>query len=59
MSPEEWIVGGRDGLGAVPREFVEEIFGAAEEKVATENKIRSSVRSHTLPLEAYELYGKF
>jgi hypothetical protein len=38
---------------------VEEIRGEAEEKAATENEIRESVRRGTLPLEAYERYGTF
>jgi hypothetical protein len=36
---------------------VEEILGETEEKLATENEIRESVRRGTRPLEAYERYG--
>ncbi len=59
VSPGDWIVGDRDGLVIVPGECLEEILGEAEEKVATENEIRSSVRAGMLPLEAYERYGTF
>jgi regulator of RNase E activity RraA len=59
VRPGDWIVGDRDGLVVVPGETVEEIVGEAEEKVATENEIRDSVRSGMLPLEAYERYGTF
>jgi 4-hydroxy-4-methyl-2-oxoglutarate aldolase len=55
----DWIVGDRDGLVVVPGERVEEILGEAEEKVATENEIRESIRRGALPLEAYERYGTF
>jgi hypothetical protein len=43
----------------VQGDTVEETRGEAEEKVATENEIRESVRRGTLPLEAYERYGTF
>jgi 4-hydroxy-4-methyl-2-oxoglutarate aldolase len=55
----DWVVGDRDGLVIVPGERVEEIVGEAEEKVATENEIRESIRRGALPLEAYERYGTF
>jgi 4-hydroxy-4-methyl-2-oxoglutarate aldolase len=55
----DWIVGDRDGLVIVPGERIEEILGEAEEKVATENEIRESIRRGALPLEAYERYGTF
>jgi regulator of RNase E activity RraA len=55
----DWIVGDRDGLVIVPARMVEEILAEAEEKVATENEIRESIRRGTLPLEAYERYGTF
>ena len=59
VAPGDWSVGDRDGLVIVPGESVQEILGEAEEKVATENEIRMSVRRGTLPLEAYERYGTF
>jgi 4-hydroxy-4-methyl-2-oxoglutarate aldolase len=59
VSPGDWIVGDRDGIVIVPGEKVQEILREAEEKVATENEIRESVRRGTLPLEAYERYGTF
>ena len=39
--------------------YVDETLAEAEEKVATETEIRSSVRAGMLPLEAYERYGTF
>jgi 4-hydroxy-4-methyl-2-oxoglutarate aldolase len=59
VSPGDWIVGDRDGLVIVPADRLEEILGEAEEKVATESEIRSSVREGMLPLEAYERFGTF
>ena len=59
VSPGDWIVGDRDGLVIIPGDRLEEILGEAEEKVATENDIRSSVREGMLPLEAYERFGTF
>lgn len=59
VSPGDWIVGDRDGLVIVPGERLHEILREAEEKVATENEIRESVRRGTLPLEAYERFGTF
>jgi 4-hydroxy-4-methyl-2-oxoglutarate aldolase len=59
VAPGDWIVGDRDGLVVVPGGRVEEIVREAEDKVATENEIRDSVRGGTLPLEAYERYGTF
>src|SRR5918912_638528 len=55
----DWIVGDRDGLVVVPGDIVEDVLGEAEEKVATENQIRESVRRGTLPLDAYERHGTF
>jgi regulator of RNase E activity RraA len=59
VAPGDWIAGDRDGLVIVPGERVDEILAEAEEKVATENEIRESVRRGTLPLEAYERFGTF
>jgi regulator of RNase E activity RraA len=59
IAPGDWIVGDRDGLVIVPGHQVEEILTEAEDKVATENEIRSSVREGMLPLEAYERFGTF
>jgi 4-hydroxy-4-methyl-2-oxoglutarate aldolase len=59
VAPGDWIVGDRDGIVVIPGEEVEEILAEAEEKVATENEIRDSVRDGMLPLEAYEQYGTF
>jgi 4-hydroxy-4-methyl-2-oxoglutarate aldolase len=59
VSPGDWIVGDRDGLVIIPGDRLEEILAEAEDKVATESEIRSSVREGMLPLEAYERYGTF
>jgi regulator of RNase E activity RraA len=59
VAPGDWIVGDADGLVIVPGEEVEAIVAEAEDKVATENEIRDSVRNGMLPLEAYERYGTF
>jgi 4-hydroxy-4-methyl-2-oxoglutarate aldolase len=59
VAPGDWIVGDRDGVVVVPGERVEDVLGEAEEKVATENQIRESVRTGTLPLDAYERHGTF
>jgi 4-hydroxy-4-methyl-2-oxoglutarate aldolase len=59
VRPGDWIVGDRDGLVILPGEIVEEVVAEAEEKVATENEIRDSVRGGMLPLAAYERYGTF
>jgi 4-hydroxy-4-methyl-2-oxoglutarate aldolase len=55
----DWIVGDRDGLVIVPGERVEEVVAEAEDKVATENKIRNAIKNKTLPLKTYERYGTF
>jgi regulator of RNase E activity RraA len=59
VSPGDWIVGDADGLVIVPGAEVEAILAEAEEKVATENEVRDSVRRGMLPIEAYERYGTF
>jgi 4-hydroxy-4-methyl-2-oxoglutarate aldolase len=59
IAPGDWVVGDRDGLVVVPGNLLHEILTAAEEKVATENEIRTAVRQGLLPLDAYERYGTF
>ena len=59
VSPGDWICGDRDGLVIIPGDRLEETLAGAEEKVATESEIRSSVREGMLPLAAYERYGTF
>ena len=59
MSPGDWIAGDCDGLVIIPGDRLDEIVSEAEQKVATQSEIRSSVREGMLPLEAYERYGTF
>jgi hypothetical protein len=61
VPPGDWIVGDRDGVVVVaaPGERVDELLAEAEQKAATGNQIRDSVRQGMLPLDAYERYGTF
>jgi hypothetical protein len=43
----------------VPSAVRDGVLAEAEEVVATESEIRTAVREGTLPLAAYERYGKF
>jgi 4-hydroxy-4-methyl-2-oxoglutarate aldolase len=59
ISPGDWIVADADGIVAIPRDVCEQVLERAEALVATENKVRDAVRQGTLPLEAFERFGKF
>ena len=59
ISPGDWIVADGDGIVAIPSDVCEEVLSRAETVVATENKVRASVREGTLPREAFDRYGKF
>jgi regulator of RNase E activity RraA len=59
ISPGDWIVADADGIVAIPSQLSEEVLEMAEAVVSTENKVRAAVREGTLPLEAFERYGKF
>jgi len=59
VEPGDWVVGDDDGVVVVPSAIVESVLAEAEEKAATESKIRDAVRDGMLPLEAYERFGTF
>ncbi|PSC04456.1 methyltransferase [Alsobacter soli] len=59
IAPGDYMIGDRDGLIRVPQARVEEIIGAAETAIATENKVRTAILAGVDPQEAYIRYGKF
>ncbi len=59
ISPGDWIVADGDGIVAIPNDVCEEVLSRAEAVVATESRVRASVREGTLPREAFDRYGKF
>ena len=59
IEPGDWLVGDDDGVVAVPRGIAESVLSEAEEKAATESRVRSAVRDGLSPLEAYERFGTF
>jgi regulator of RNase E activity RraA len=59
IEPGDWVVGDDDGVVVVPGAMAESVLAEAEEKAATESKIRDAVRDGMPPLEAYERYGTF
>ena len=59
IEPGDWVVGDDDGVVVVPNAIAESVLAEAEEKAATESKIRDAVRDGMPPLEAYERYGTF
>jgi 4-hydroxy-4-methyl-2-oxoglutarate aldolase len=52
-------LGDRDGVLIIPRRVSEEVVSRAEEVVHTENLVRKEILQGTLPLAAYEKYGRF
>lgn len=59
VEPGDWVVGDDDGVVVVPQAVAEDVLAAAEEKVATEGRIRDAVREGASPLEAFETYKTF
>jgi len=59
IEPGDWVVADDDGVVVVPQAIAETVLAEAEEKAATESKIRASVREGMPPLDAYEHYGTF
>lgn len=59
LEPGDYVVADSDGVVAVPLAVRDAVLAEAEEVVMTESEIRTAVRAGTLPLAAYERYGKF
>lgn len=59
VAPGDWVVGDEDGVVVVPADVAEDVLGAAETKVGTENLVREAVRGGMSPLEAFERFGTF
>jgi regulator of RNase E activity RraA len=53
------IVADLDGVVVVPRRVAHEVVTRCEKLVATENAVRKAVKRGTIPLVAYEKFGKF
>jgi 4-hydroxy-4-methyl-2-oxoglutarate aldolase len=59
IDPGDYVVADSDGVVAVPFAVRDAVLADAEEVMMTESEIRTAVRAGTLPLAAYERYGKF
>jgi 4-hydroxy-4-methyl-2-oxoglutarate aldolase len=59
IDPGDYVVADSDGVVVVPSAVRDAVLAEAEEVAATESEIRAAVREGTLPLAAYERYGKF
>jgi 4-hydroxy-4-methyl-2-oxoglutarate aldolase len=59
IEPGDYVVADSDGVVAVPLAVRDAVLAEAEEVMVTESEIRTAVRAGTLPLAAYERYGKF
>jgi regulator of RNase E activity RraA len=53
------VLADRDGIVILPGDRAEEIVGAAETAIGTENLIRKAILAGMSPQEAYLKYGKF
>lgn len=59
IAPGDYMLGDRDGLIRLPREHAAAIVAAAEQAMATENKVRAAILHGTDPQQAYLQHGKF
>lgn len=59
VRPGDYIIADRDGVIVIAQERAEEIIGAAEKAVSTENRVRTAILKGTDPQQAYLKYGKF
>jgi 4-hydroxy-4-methyl-2-oxoglutarate aldolase len=59
IEPGDLVLGDRDGVLIIPLRVSEEVVSRAEEVVHTENLVRKEILQGTLPLAAYEKYGRF
>jgi 4-hydroxy-4-methyl-2-oxoglutarate aldolase len=59
VEPGDYVVGDSDGVVVLPSAVRDSVLAEAEAVVTTESEIRTAVRAGTLPLAAYERYGKF
>ena len=59
IHPGDYVLGDRDGMVILPKDRAGEIVDAAEQAIATENKVRTAILNGMDPQEAYLQYGKF
>ncbi len=59
IHPGDYVLGDRDGMVILPKDRAGEIVDAAEQAIATENKVRTAILDGMDPQEAYLQYGKF
>ncbi|MEM9442581.1 MAG: RraA family protein [Pseudomonadota bacterium] len=59
IHPGDYVLGDRDGMVILPKDRAGEIVDAAEQAIATENKVRTAILDGMDPQEAYLKYGKF
>ena len=59
IHPGDYVLGDRDGMVILPKDKAPAIIEAAEQAIATENKVRTAILDGMDPQEAYLKYGKF
>jgi len=59
INPGDYVLGDCDGLVRIPSGLVEEIVIAAEQTMASENRVRTAILGGMDPQEAYRTFGKF
>ncbi|MEL6964262.1 MAG: RraA family protein [Pseudomonadota bacterium] len=59
IHPGDYVLGDRDGMVILPKDRAGAIVDAAEQAIATENKVRTAILDGMDPQEAYLKYGKF